>query len=165
MCKDREHIATGKTFFRNGGTLYAVMYDHPVMGYKMTDHQGNEQSFPSDTEYNTAFVDHDAFSAHRKKKLIPYDPNAQRSMCVPFWKGDKLVNPEPEPFKRFCRQRSYAQAGWITGQGSNKPSVKESVHRVAHKHSHDPNSGSDNNPAVAAMNTKLQRKRMFEPFS
>ena len=78
MCKDREHIATGKTFFRNGGTLYAVMYDHPVMGYKMTDHQGNEQSFPSDTEYNTAFVDH----ARTKFSLHGADGTNERSSRI-----------------------------------------------------------------------------------
>jgi len=137
------------------------MHDHPVMGYKMTELQGNEDTFPERTTTKDSYPDYDVHNKNRKKKLIPYNPSAQRSLNDIYWRGDKNINPEPKKYIRYCRESPVCQAGYVTGQGGRE-NVKQTCHKIAHKVSHiDP--GRNSSPTAAAKNTREARARLFGP--
>jgi len=158
--KQSPKVDSGKAYVRCQGTLFAVMHDHPVMGFKMTEMLNQDECFPTETTQNQSYPAYDAFAKKKKKLLVPYEMNADRNLNEVPWKGIKEVNPEPKKFTRFCRVRGQSLIGHVTGKGSRRPSVKETMHRYQHKHSHETQVGN-NNAAVIAMNTALNRKRAF----
>merc|ERR1711939_733784 len=147
----RGGTCTASRFLKHNGDNFAIMHPHKLSGYKLSEKAGENVVFhcgsTSREEFKTPSL---TTIADPAKALIPYTPNARRSMLP-------VVFPhEAKKYVRYCHERNVSQ---ITIGDPNVPSEKVSVHRAFHTANNEMATGS-NNPGILAEYTKRHRKKL-----
>merc|ERR1712146_13332 len=148
---ERGGTCTASRFMQHNGDKFAVMHPHKLSGYKLSEKHGENVVFhcgsTSREEFKTPSL---TTIADPHKALIPYTPNARRSMLP-------VVFPhEAKKFVRYCHERNVSQ---ITIGDPNVQAERVSVHRAFHSGSNEMTTGS-NNPGILAEFTKRHRKKL-----
>merc|ERR1711988_1903435 len=147
----RGGTCTASRFLQHNGDKFAVMHPHKLSGYKLSEKHGENVIFHCGSTSREDFKEPSLTTiADPAKALIPYTPNARRSMLP-------IVFPhEAKKYVRYCHERNVSQ---ITIGDPNAPSEKVSCHRAFHSGTNEMATGS-NNPGILAEYTKRHRKKL-----